>query len=307
MTDFLGIDALPLATKDLAARLPAARARSVRLASVARRSADWVREHDGARLVGRVKRSPLVQRALYRPIDREAVRPDPDDVVDGARPRWRRRSTPSSAPSGCRSASPGAGRRRSRRPARTGVQPGDAERPQVEQLVELRRHQGAGRHPHVVRRSGSHPSAARASASSSSSSKASWHRTVRTRPSRAAKAAKRCWWPSTCSLSCGSRGTHNGTCPASRASVIRPGPPWHTTADAVESSHTRWSWMMNRRPSATRRRRAQTVLDDEAHVTPPDGRGVDPFHEALERVVVGARQGDHELGHSSGPTSRASG
>ena len=65
--------------------------------------------------------------------------------------------------------------------------------------------------------------------------------------------------------------------------------------------------MMNRRPSATRGARAQTVLDDEAHVIPPDGRGVDPFHEALERVVVGARQGDHELGHSSGPTSRASG
>ena len=52
---------------------------------------------------------------------------------------------------------------------------------------------------------------------------------------------------------------------------------------------------------------AQTVLDHEAHVVAPDGRGVDPLHEALEGVVVGARQGDHELGHSSGPTSRASG
>ena len=52
VTDFLGVDPLPLADKDLAARLPAARARSVRLASAARRSADWVREHDGARLVG---------------------------------------------------------------------------------------------------------------------------------------------------------------------------------------------------------------------------------------------------------------
>jgi hypothetical protein len=81
VTDFLGIDPLQLETKDLAARLPAARARSVRLASVARRSADWVREHDGARLVGTVKRSPVVQRALYRPIDRQVVRPAPDDVI----------------------------------------------------------------------------------------------------------------------------------------------------------------------------------------------------------------------------------
>ncbi|NHC24450.1 sulfotransferase domain-containing protein [Nocardioides sp. IC4_145] len=81
VTDFLDVDPLPLSPKDLAARLPAAKARSVRLASAARRSADWVREHDGARLVGRVKRSPLVQRALYQPIDRRAVRPPAEDVV----------------------------------------------------------------------------------------------------------------------------------------------------------------------------------------------------------------------------------
>jgi hypothetical protein len=81
VTCFLGIDALPLAPQDLAARLPAARARSVLLASAVRRSADWVRERDGARVVGRIKRSTFVQRALYRPIDRQAVRPDPGDVV----------------------------------------------------------------------------------------------------------------------------------------------------------------------------------------------------------------------------------
>jgi len=81
VTDFLGVDPLPLSEKDLEARLPAAKARSVALAHVARRTADWVRAHDGARLVGMVKRSPLVHRALYRPIDRNAVRPDPDDVA----------------------------------------------------------------------------------------------------------------------------------------------------------------------------------------------------------------------------------
>ena len=81
VTDFLRIDRLPLAEQDLVARLPAAKARSVLVAAAARRGADWVREHDGARIVGRVKRSSLVQRALYRPIDRAAVRPAPDDVI----------------------------------------------------------------------------------------------------------------------------------------------------------------------------------------------------------------------------------
>lgn len=81
VTDFLGVDRLPLAPKELEARLPAASARSVRLAATVRRGADWVREHDGARVVGMVKRSPLVHRALYRPIDRSAVRPDPSDVL----------------------------------------------------------------------------------------------------------------------------------------------------------------------------------------------------------------------------------
>ena len=81
VTDFIGVDPLPLSEKDREARLPAAKARSVRLAHVARRGADWIREHDGARVVGRVKRSPLVQKALYRPIDREAVRPATEDVA----------------------------------------------------------------------------------------------------------------------------------------------------------------------------------------------------------------------------------
>ena len=81
VTDKLGIARLPLAAKELEARLPAASARSVRLAWTVRRGADWVREHDGARFVGIVKRSPLVHHALYRPIDREAVRPDQHDVM----------------------------------------------------------------------------------------------------------------------------------------------------------------------------------------------------------------------------------
>ena len=81
VTDFLDLDPLPLAPEDHAARLPAARARSVHLASVVRKGADWVREHDGAQLVGSVKRASVVQRALYRPIDREAVQPSSEDVA----------------------------------------------------------------------------------------------------------------------------------------------------------------------------------------------------------------------------------
>jgi hypothetical protein len=81
VTDFLAVDPLPLPEKDLAAKLPAAEARSLRVAATARHAADWVREHDGARLVGFVKRSPLVHQVLYRPIDRATVRPDPADVA----------------------------------------------------------------------------------------------------------------------------------------------------------------------------------------------------------------------------------
>jgi hypothetical protein len=80
VTDFLDVDKLSLPAEDLAAKLPAAAARSPRLAAAARGTADWVREHDGARLVGLVKRSSLVHRVLYRPIDRDSVRPDPADV-----------------------------------------------------------------------------------------------------------------------------------------------------------------------------------------------------------------------------------
>ena len=109
VTDFLGHRpaAVGAARTSRPGSLPRS-ARSVRLASVARRSADWVREHDGATLVGTVKRSPLVQRALYRPIDREAVRPAPDDVIT-VRTALAPRSTPWSAPSASGSARPGAG------------------------------------------------------------------------------------------------------------------------------------------------------------------------------------------------------
>lgn len=66
-TDWLGLGRHTLATDDLQAN-PASRARSAFLARRAKSSAEWVRRHNGADLVGRVKRSALVQRALYEPL-----------------------------------------------------------------------------------------------------------------------------------------------------------------------------------------------------------------------------------------------
>jgi Sulfotransferase family len=48
------------------AKLPAGGARSALLSRVARRGSEFVREHNGANLIGHVKRSALVQRTLYR-------------------------------------------------------------------------------------------------------------------------------------------------------------------------------------------------------------------------------------------------
>lgn len=65
---WLQIDPMTLPHDLVDARLPAGKARSAMLARLARRAADFVRERDGANLVGRVKRSALVQRTLYRPL-----------------------------------------------------------------------------------------------------------------------------------------------------------------------------------------------------------------------------------------------
>jgi Sulfotransferase family len=58
----------PMALPDdlVEARLPACGARSMLLSRVARRGSEFVREHNGANLIGHVKRSALVQRVLYR-------------------------------------------------------------------------------------------------------------------------------------------------------------------------------------------------------------------------------------------------
>lgn len=80
VTSWLGIESLPMDDAMKEARLPASASRFLPLAALARRGADWVRKHDGAELVGRVKRSRVVERVLYRPLTDDRPVPSPDDV-----------------------------------------------------------------------------------------------------------------------------------------------------------------------------------------------------------------------------------
>lgn len=78
-TDWLGVPRQQTEPSQLEARLPASKARWLPLAWTAQHAADWVRHHDGAALVGHVKRSSLVQRALYTPLgDRAPALPAED-------------------------------------------------------------------------------------------------------------------------------------------------------------------------------------------------------------------------------------
>jgi hypothetical protein len=79
-TGFLGISQMSLTADEREPTLAAASARSVTVAHAARRAADFAREHGAARAIGLVKRSPIVHKLLYRPIDKAAHRPDPAAV-----------------------------------------------------------------------------------------------------------------------------------------------------------------------------------------------------------------------------------
>jgi len=78
LLNWLDIAPMPLDESLLAARLPAARARSERLASLVKRGSNWARQHRSAALIGRVKRSTTVQRALYVPLEHKPVIPSED-------------------------------------------------------------------------------------------------------------------------------------------------------------------------------------------------------------------------------------
>lgn len=81
---WLGVEPMTLDEEQLAARLPASKARSTALAKAVRDTADWVRRRNAARLVGRVKRSPLVHKALYKPLGGSAG-PKPTLTPEDAR------------------------------------------------------------------------------------------------------------------------------------------------------------------------------------------------------------------------------
>ena len=81
VTDWLGVARLPLSAVQLEAQLPASRARWLPLAMLAKHGANWVRRHDGAALVGSLKRSALVQRTLYRPLGTDRPEMAPEDVA----------------------------------------------------------------------------------------------------------------------------------------------------------------------------------------------------------------------------------
>ena len=51
------------------------------LAVLAKRGAEWARRHDGAGLVGTIKRSPYVQRFLYKPLGGARPTMPPEDVA----------------------------------------------------------------------------------------------------------------------------------------------------------------------------------------------------------------------------------
>lgn len=81
ITDWLGIDRQVVPSDQLRAQLPASTARWLPLAMLVQRTAGWVRRHDGAELVGRMKRSAVVQRALYRPLGEQRPVMSPEDVA----------------------------------------------------------------------------------------------------------------------------------------------------------------------------------------------------------------------------------
>jgi Sulfotransferase domain len=81
VTDWLGVARLPLSPQQREAQLPASKARWLPLAMLAKNGANWVRRHDGADLVGSLKRSALVQRMLYRPLGADRPQMAPEDVA----------------------------------------------------------------------------------------------------------------------------------------------------------------------------------------------------------------------------------
>lgn len=81
VTDWLAVSRQMITSQQLEAQLPASTARWLPLARTAKQAANWVRNRDGAELVGRIKRSPLIQRTLYRPLGAGRPAMSPEDIA----------------------------------------------------------------------------------------------------------------------------------------------------------------------------------------------------------------------------------
>jgi hypothetical protein len=81
VTSWLGVARQEAGQELLQARLPASKARWLPLAVLAKRGANMARHLDGAELVGRLKRSPLVQRMLYQPLGDGRPTMSADDIA----------------------------------------------------------------------------------------------------------------------------------------------------------------------------------------------------------------------------------
>jgi hypothetical protein len=78
---WLGLTPMTLDESALESRLPASGARFVPLARAIRTAARVVRDHDGAKLVGKVKGSPLTHRLLYKQLGDRAPRLSAEDAM----------------------------------------------------------------------------------------------------------------------------------------------------------------------------------------------------------------------------------
>jgi hypothetical protein len=81
VTTWLGVARQPVSPELLEARLPASKARWLPLAVLAKQGANVARRFDGAGLVGRLKRSPLVERVLYQPLGDDRPTLSTEDVA----------------------------------------------------------------------------------------------------------------------------------------------------------------------------------------------------------------------------------
>lgn len=78
---WLGVDPMTLDQTLRESRLPASQARSTKFARAVRETAAFARRHRAAKLIGYMKRSPVVNQVLYRPLDEGQPRVSPEEAL----------------------------------------------------------------------------------------------------------------------------------------------------------------------------------------------------------------------------------